>query len=208
MPMKYFFILVPFLLFGPLSQQEKSTEFCSSRTPAAYHSPDCDWGYVVNDSGRFGDVKIPHRPPYHTYSRWVVGDRTYVFAYRDIDDRPDDMVADIYIAEDSHYKLIGNTQIPGIVTAVSTAKLTGDRLPDVVFRFQGGELQYVNIVRLSDEKAEQVFQYGASAIELLSEPKPLIEATSKISNVVEQFAWDPQSYKFRRTSQRPLRKPG
>ncbi len=85
-------------------------DFCSSRTPEAYHSPKCDWGWVVNDPHRVERLKIPHEPSYHTYSRSVLDGRTYVFAYRDIDQKPDDMAADVYLAVGNRHKLLGSIQ--------------------------------------------------------------------------------------------------
>ena len=187
--------------------QSKDSAFCSSRTTEAYHSPKCDWGWVVHDPHRVEDVKIPHEPQYHTYSRWMLDGRTYIFAYRDIDQQPEDMVADIYLARDTHYKLVGSIQHLGeIVTGVSRARLTGAVLPDIVFREDCGELQYVVVVRLSDETAKQVFSYGDRIIDVREQPKPVIIATSKIANLVEQFAWDPQAKKFLKIKQHPWRK--
>jgi len=126
----------------------KQSDYCASRTTEAYHSPKCNWGFVVKDPHRIEGVRIPHKPSYHTYSLWVLGSRRYVFAYRDIGGQPDDMVVDIYRAGNGRYALLGNARITGIVTDVSTARLTGSGLPDVVFRFEGGQLQYLEIVRL------------------------------------------------------------
>jgi len=139
-----------------LPQSDDAT-FCASRTTAAYHSPKCDW-FVVKDPNRIEGLEIQHEPSYHTYSRWVLDGRTYVIAYRDIDYQPEDIVADIYLAVDNGYKLVGRARIFGLVTDVSTARLTGGELPDIVFRFLGGQLQYIVIVRLSRETAREVFE--------------------------------------------------
>lgn len=188
-------------------QQTEHTDFCASRTTEAYHSPKCNWGWVVHDPHRAADVKIPHDPSYHTYSRWMLGDRAYVFAYRDIDQLPEDMAADIYLARDTQYKLVGSIQHLGeIVAGVSEARLTGAVLPDVVFREDCGELQCVVVVRFSDETAKEVFWYGASQMEIAIQPKAMIVAKSRVANVVEEFAWDPQAEKFRKIEQHPWRK--
>jgi len=169
----------------------KKSDFCASRTTEAYHSPKCDWRWVVHDPHRVEDVQIQHEPLYHTYSRWVLDGQTYVFAYRDIDRRPDDMAADVYLANGDRYKLVGSVEHLGeIVTGVSEVRLTGAFLPDVVFREDCGQLNCVVVVRFSDETARQVFRYGASKIDVLSEPKPMIVATSKIANQIQQFAWE------------------
>jgi len=187
--------------------QSKNSAFCSSRTTEAYHSPKCDWGWVVHDPHRVEDVKISHAPQYHTYSRWMLEGHTYIFAYRDIDQQPGDMAADIYLAKDNNYKLVGSIQHLGeIITDVSEARLTGAILPDIIFREDCGELQCVVVVRFSDETAKQVFSYGDGLIEVLQQPKPEIIATSKVANLVEQFAWDPETEKFRKIEQYPLRK--
>src|SRR6266481_2167873 len=188
--------------------QNKGSDFCSSRTTEAYHSPKCDWGWIVHDPQRVEDVTIPHKLPYHTYSRWVLDGHTYDFAYRDIVEyRPNDMAADIYLASGNRYKVVGSVPHLGeIVTGVFTARLTGAALPDVVFRESCGELQCVVVLRFSDETAEQVFSYGDRIIDVLQQPKPVIEATSKIANLVEQFAWDSQSKKFQKIGQHPWRK--
>lgn len=181
--------------------QEKETGFCASRTTAAYHSPKCNWGWVVHDPHRVEDVKIPHHPPYHTYSRWVVGEHAYILAYRDIDRQPSDMAADIYFAGSSGYKLVGSIEHLGeIVTGVSEARLTGPT-SDIVFREDCGELQCLVVVRFSDRTAKQVFRYGASKMEIVTQPQPMIVATSKLANTVEWFAWDPETGKFRKTKQ-------
>lgn len=200
--MKYVSIILALLFFSSAMAQEKRSEFCSSRTAMAYHSPDCEWGYVVRDPQRVEDVKIPHKPAYHTYSRWVLDGHTYIFAYRDVERQPDDMAADVYVTSDGGHKLVGTARIPGIVTGVTTAKLTGGELPDVIIRFESGQLQYVDVLRFSAGTAHQVFQYGASTIELVPQPTPMFEATSRVANLVEQFAWDSRSGKFSKISQR------
>jgi len=197
-------IVAVFTLTSAAVAQEKKADFCSSRTALAYHSTQCHWGYAVRDPNRAEDVTIEHDPPYHTYSRWMIGNQTYVFAYRDVDGQPDDMVADIYNTGGVGNRLIGNVRIPGIVSDVSTARLTGGELPDVVFRFESGELQYVDILRFTDGTARQVFQYGASTIRILSKPKPIIEATSKVAAITEQFTWDSRTKKFKKIEQQKL----
>jgi hypothetical protein len=186
--------------------QNQVETFCASRTTEAYHSLKCDWGFVVNDPHRIENVEIQHEPSYHTYSRWVLDGRTYVFAYSDIDHQPEDIVADIYLAGDTGYKLAGNGRITGLVTGVSTARLTGGELPDIVFRFEGGQLQYMTVVRLSGETAQEVFRHGSSTMDIVSQPRPMIEAKGKIGNLVEQFAWDPRFKRFRKIGQHQWRK--
>jgi hypothetical protein len=205
--MKLLACIVAAVLFtASAGAQSKESAFCASRTTEAYHSPKCDWGWVVHDPHRVEDVKIPHEPQYHTYSRWMLNGHTYntyIFAYRDIEQQPSDMAADIYVADGDRYKLVGSVEHLGeIVTGVSDARLTGAVLPDIVFREDCGELQCVVVVRFSDETARQVFRYGASKIDVLSEPKPVIVARSKLANQVEQFAWDPQAEKFRKIEHR------
>lgn len=199
--MKLFTCIVVAVLFTASARaQSKESDFCTSRTTEAYHSPKCDWGWV-HDPHRVEVLKISHEPKYHTYSRWMVGQRTYIFAYRDVDQQPSDMAADIYVAGGNGYKLVGSVEHLGeIVTGVSEVKLTGAG-PDVVFREDCGELKCVVVVRFSDETARQVFRYGASKMDVLLEPKPVIIATSTLANQVEQFAWDPQTEKFRKIKQ-------
>jgi hypothetical protein len=159
-------------------------DFCSSRTTEAYRSPKCDWGWVVHDLKRVEDVTIPHKPAYHTYSRWVLDGGTYIIAYGDIDYTPNDMVADVYLANGDRYKLVGSVQHLGeIVTGGFAARLTG-------------------------AAAREVFSYGASTIEIVSQPKPLIVARSTIANVVKEFTWDPKSSKFVKIRQYPWHKAG
>lgn len=185
------------LFTAAVGAQNKDSAFCSSRTTEAYHSAKCDWGWVVHDPRRVEDVKIPHEPLYHTYSRWVLDSQSYILAYRDIDHRPDDMAADVYLATGNRYKLVGSVQHLGeIVTEVFDARLSGAILPDVVFREDCGELQCVVVVRFSGETANQVFWYGASKVEVTTQPKPMIVARSSLPNLVEEFAWDLKSGKF------------
>jgi hypothetical protein len=199
--------LIPLVALAlALSQASaKQSESCDSFTTEAYHSPKCNQ-YVVHDPKRVDDIKIPHSPRYHTYSRWVFGDQTVVLAYRDVDNDPMNMVADAYLSNGGKYQLLGSAQIPGMVTDVSSVELTGGELPDIVLHFDGGQLKYVDVLRFSKGRARQVFQYAASSIEILVEPKPKIVATSKLSNLVEQFAWDPRSNEFSKVSEHPWHK--
>jgi hypothetical protein len=195
-------LLLAFIVAGFLpvagESQNNAAGFCSSRTTEAYHSPKCNW-WEVHDPGRVDDVKLPHHPRYHTYSRWMLGDRTYVFAYRDIDQQPSDMAVDIYAVEGSKYRLVLTIQHLGeIITGVITAKMTGARVPDIVFKEECGELHCIVVVRFAAGKPKQVFSYAASSIDLRDAPKPLIVAESKIANTVEQFAWDARSEQFRK----------
>jgi len=183
----------------------KQSEFCDSFTTGAYHSPKCNQ-YVVHDPKRADDINIPHSPPYHTYSQWALGDQTVVLAYRDVDKDPMNMVADAYLAKGGKYEFLGSAKIPGMVTDVSSAELTGGDLPDIVFHFDGGQLKYVDVLRFSKGKAQDVFQYAASKIDVSKEPKPKIIATSKLSNMVEEFAWDSHSQQFTTISKRPWHK--
>jgi hypothetical protein len=195
-------IFASILFTASAGAQSKEFSFCASRTTEAYHSPKCDWGWAVHDPGRVENVKIPHEPQYHTYSRWMIDRQTYIFAYRDIDQQPSDMAADVYVAEGDRYKLVGSVEHLGeIVTGVSEARLTG-AVPDILFREDCGQLQCVVVVRFSDETARQVFRYGASKLDVVSKPMPMIVATSKLANEVEQFAWDPQTEKFRKIEKR------
>jgi len=183
----------------------RQSGFCDSLTTDAYHSPKCNL-YVVHDPRRVDDIKIPHTPRYHTYSRWVLDHQTVVLAYRDVDKDPMNMVADAYLANGGEYEFLGSAKIPGMVTDVSSAELTGGDLPDIVFFFDGGQLKYVDVLRFSKGKAQDVFEYAASKIEVSTEPKPKIVATSKLSNLVEEFAWDSGSQEFTTISKRPWHK--
>lgn len=202
MPVKYLWIAAAAFLSTSTMDQESESQFCSSRTTPAYHSPRCDWGYAVRDPQRVEDVRIPHRPAYHTYSRWVLSGQTFVLAYRDREDRPDDMVVDVYANGGGNNRLVGSARILGIVTSVTTANLTGSELPDLVVRFEGGQLQYIDVLRFSGGAVHQVFQYGASSIELIDTERPMIEATSKDANLLQRFAWDSQSNHFIKIAQR------
>jgi hypothetical protein len=194
-------IVAAVLLTTSAGAQSKPSGFCASRTTAAYHSPKCDWGWVVHDPHRVEGMKIPHDPQYHTYSRWLLEGHSYIFAYRDIDEQPSDMAADIYVAESKGYELAGSVEHLGeIVTGVSEVALTG-AVPDILFREDCGQLHCVVVVRFSDETAKQVFRYGASKLDVVWEPTPMIVATSKFTNQSEQFAWDPQTEKFRKIEQ-------
>jgi hypothetical protein len=188
-------VMFAVLLSIPSGPQDSSSEFCSSRTTEAYHSPKCNL-FVVHDPQRVENLRISHKPAYHTYSRWVLDGKTYVLAYRDIDRQPQEMMVDLYLAEASGYNLAGSVRIAGVVNAVSTERLTGSASPDIVFRVDSGQLQYLDVVRFSDGKAKEVFWYGASEIETETEPQPTIVAKSKLSNLIEEFAWDSKSSKF------------
>lgn len=200
--MKILIIAGTLLLAAVAGAQSPEADFCASRTASAYHSPKCNWGWVVHDPNRIEGLKIPHHPSYHTYSRWTLDHQTYVFAYRDIDQQPEDMAADIYLESGTHYKHVGSVRHLGeIVTGVFTARLTGGAVPDVVFKEECGELQCVVVVRFSDSTAKEVFSYGDRTIEVREQPKPTIIAISRIANLVEEFAWDPQSDEFRKIDQ-------
>jgi hypothetical protein len=176
-----------------LSQPDEQT--CSQRSTATYHSPKCGWGYVVNDPGRIEDVTIPHDPPYHTYSRWVIRARTYIFAYRDVDNRPDDMRVDIYQGN-AGGKVVASIAITGLETHVFSANLTGRDSSDIIFKYMGGELQYLSIVRFADDSIKDVFDCAASTIDILPGPEPKIVARYNVANVVREFVWRGASDKF------------
>jgi hypothetical protein len=180
-------------------------DFCSSRTTEAYHSPKCDWGWVVHDPKRVENVTIPHKPAYHTYSHWVLDGGTYIYCLRRHRLHPQRYGGVVYLANGDRYKLVGSVQHLGeIVTGVFAARLTGAALADVVFQTECGELQCIDIIDFSDgAAAREVFSYGASTIEVVSQPKPLIVARSSIANVVEEFIWDPKSSKCVKIRQYP-----
>ena len=189
-------MLVSLSLIPRVSEHQRSG-LCSSRSTEAYHSPKCTWGWVVQDPQRVDDVTIPHKPAYHTYSRWALSGRTFVLAYRDVDEQPEDMEVDIYVADDlSRFTQVGNARIPGRVTDVSVAELTGGGIPDILFHLDSGELKWLDVVSIEGRKANQVFWYGASEIEVSTGPKPTILAKSRLANTVEQFAWNSKSKKF------------
>ena len=180
--------------------EKKVAEFCSSLTTGAYHSPQCDF-WVVHDPKRVEDVEIEHKPSYHTYSRWKLGEQTYILAYRDVDYQPADMVADIYRVSNTGNNLIGKVSLYDAVTDVSPVGLTGRDVPDLVFRTTCGELQCVFVLRFADGKAQSVVSYGASEMSVVSETKPAILAKSRLANVVEEFAWDSRVNEFRKIRQ-------
>lgn len=182
--------------------QDKQSEFCASRTSEAYHSSNCNWGFVVHDPNIIKNVTIPHKPAYHTYSRWALGDQAYILAYRDIDNQPQDMAVDIYLVKDGDaFQQIGTARTPGLVTNVSTARLTAGEEPDILFHLQSGELTWLEVVRIFNRKAKEVFWYGASQIDVSPDPKPMIVAKSRLANTVEQFAWDSRSKRFKKVRQ-------
>ena len=176
--------------------REQVQEFCSSHTTASYHSPQCD-RWVVHDQNRVADVLIPHKPEYHTYSRWKLGDQTYVLAYRDVDAHPADMVADIYLVNEEGYRRVGKISVHDIVMDVSALPLTDGEIPDLVFRAACGHLQCVFVVRFAKGMAQEVFSYGASQIEISAERKPRVLARSTMANLVEEFGWDARAGEFR-----------
>lgn len=94
-------------------------------------------------------------------------------------------------------------RLPGLVFDVSTERLTGGAVPDVLFRLQSGELTYLEVVRIVDGKAKEVFRYGASQIDVSINPSPTILAKSKLAKTIEQFTWDPKSAKFVKTAEHP-----
>lgn len=172
------------------------SSFCDERTTEAYHSPFCKDNWVVRDPNRVDDVQIGHVPSYHTYSRWVIDKRTYIFAYRDIDYDPNDMVVDIYLVKNNSCIPVGFINLPGYVINVFTTKLTSKDFHDVVFRSDAGKLQFISVVKLTGEKAENVFEYGASEIEIKNKDNPMILAKAKTPNIVEQYIWDNANNKF------------
>ena len=190
--------LVPLLLFPRMQEAARSQpdeRFCSQRTTAVYHSPKCGWGYVVHDPRRVEDVSIRHDPPFHTYSRWVLRGKTYIFAYRDVDNRPDDMRVDIY-PENGQGKIVACITITGLETHVSSANLTGKDSQDIVFKYLGGELQYLSIVRFTNTSVKDAFDCAATAIDILLQPEVKIVAKYSIANNVKEFIWDGASNNF------------
>jgi hypothetical protein len=179
------------------------SKFCDERSTKSYHSPLCGYNWVVKDPQRIDNVKIAYHPPYHTYSRWLIDNETYIFAYRDIDYDPSDMTVDIYLSKNDSHVLIGSVAIGGYIVDVFTTKLTSKILQDIVFRYDNGQLQYVTVVKLADFEAKEVFYYGASTIEVKNGPKPTIVAKSNISNTVEIFSWDTSINKFVKVREYP-----
>jgi hypothetical protein len=181
--------------------QDKQSDFCASRTSEAYHSASCNWGFVVHDPNIIKNLPIPHKPAYHTYSRWMLNNENYILAYRDIDDQPQEMAVDIYLAKNGDaFQHIGTARIPGLVTDVSIARLTGET-PDFLFHLQSGELTWLEVVRIFNRKAKEVFWYGASQIDVSPDPNPMIVAKSRLANTVEQFVWDSRSKRFKKVRQ-------
>jgi len=176
--------------------KKKVSEFCSSYTAAAYHSPQCDQ-WVVHDPNRVEDVKIAHQPAYHTYSRWILGDQTYLLAYRDVDYQPADMVADVYLASEGANSLVGKLSVFEIVSDVSAVKLTGGEVPDLLFRASCGQLECLSVLRFTKGKAREVFQYAASKIEIVDGAAPKIVVESRLANLVQEFVWDSKAKEFK-----------
>jgi hypothetical protein len=118
--MKYSPLILAVFIPSSANAQGKDSEFCSSHTTTACHSSSCD--LFVHDSQRVKEVTIPHKPAYHTYSRWELAGKTFIFAYRDVEYQPSGMVADIYLASGTAYVLIGKIKgIGDIVSDVATA---------------------------------------------------------------------------------------
>jgi hypothetical protein len=180
--------------------KEKVSEFCSSHTTAAYHSPQCDL-WVVHDPNRVEGVKILHRPAYHTYGRWILGGQTYILAYRDVDYQPADMVADIYVAEDGRNSLVGKISVYDVVSDVSPLKVTGGEGNDLVFRSSCGQLECVFVLHFAEGKAREVFKYAASKIEIVDGTTPKIVAKSSLANLVEEFVWDSRAKEFKQSKE-------
>jgi hypothetical protein len=197
--------LLSLLLVGEDLAQTRKSEFCSSRTTTAYHSPKCDW-WVVHDPKRVQGIKVVHTPAYHTYSQWELAGQTYVLAYRDVDYEPQDMVADVYQTDDRRYKQIGKIEVYDLVTNVSLEKLTSGETPDLVFWSDCGQLKCIFVLRFSKSKAEKVFSYAATQIKISSLGRPRIVAVSQLANLREEFAWDSRAKEFRSTGEHPLRK--
>lgn len=195
------------LLLGPptgAAVPPPDGQSCSERTTATYHSPKCGWGYVVDDPGRLENISISHDPPYHTYSRWVIRGRAYIFAYRDVGNRPDDMRVDIYRERDQN-RIAATIAITGLETHVFSTNMTGPDSSDIVFRYLGGELQYVTIMRFTDDSIKDVFDCVASSIDISPWPKSKIVARYRISNIVKEFVWGSASDSFVKTAEFPWR---
>jgi hypothetical protein len=178
--------------------KKKVSEFCSSYTAAAYHSPQCDQ-WVVHDPNRVEDIKIAHLPAYHTYSRWILGDQTYILAYRDVDHQPSDMIADVYLASNGANSLVGKIPVYDAVSDVSLLKVTKGEEHDLVFSASCGQLECVFVLHFAEGKAKEIFQYAASKIEIVDGTTPKIVAKSRLANLVEEFVWDSKAKEFKRS---------
>src|SRR3974390_111740 len=185
--------------------REKVEEFCSGFTAAAEHSPQCD-EFVVHDPGRVENLKIPHKPAYHTYSRWEFEGQIYILAYRDVDHHPMDMVVDVYLSDPEGYKRIGGMPVYDLVRSVSVMRLTGDAGPDFVFETDTGQLKSIFVLLINKGKATKVFEYGASRMRIVDGEKPKIVAESWLANSVQEFAWDEKAQEFREVRSYRLRK--
>ncbi|MEW6079060.1 MAG: hypothetical protein AB1724_14710 [Thermodesulfobacteriota bacterium] len=182
------------------------SDFCDDRTTESYHAPSCNKIWVVRDPNRIDNLQIDHKPSYHTYSRWVIDEQTYIIAYRDIDYDPNDMVADIYLSGNGSYTLVGDIAIKGNVVNVFAAKLTSNMHHDLVFRFNSGQLQYVSVVKIINQKIIKVFEYGGTEIEINSEKNPMIIIKSKTPNIIQQYIWDSANSKFFKAQEFPWHK--
>jgi hypothetical protein len=176
--------------------QQSSTNFCSSRTTAAYHAPECGAIWIVHDPNRVSDVHLGHSPDYHTYSRWEVNGTKYVLAYWDEDNDPNDIVVDVYRASGAKFEQIGSVTIGAPLTGVKTAQLAPKWGDQLLFLSHCGQMECINVVRVSDGVAKELFEYGADKLVVRGGTPPSIMAKPKYANFLEQFTWSDAKQKF------------
>ncbi len=156
----------------------------------------CGSECIVNDINKSCKIKIRHIPSYHTYSSWLIEGKNYIIAYRDKSDQQCDIEADIYTIINSKRKLIGTVAIIGYINNVYAYKATSNKTHDIVFEYSAGMLNYMSIVRLVNNTAKTVFEYGASEISIIEGVVPTIIAKSNAYKVEERFIWDQSRNRF------------
>jgi len=208
MQMRFFSLTLLFVFLAPLccvlGQETGSKSFCSSRTTAAYHSPECGFIWVVRDPNRISDIHIDHSPEYHTYSRWVISGMEYVLAYRDIDNDPANIALDLYRSSGARYSQIGSLTIGAPISKVQALALVPKQGEQLVIFSQCGQLHCIDIVQVRDDQAKELFEYAGTTIVVRTGRLPSIVATSKSAGLTEQFTWSEVHQQFVKHTEKTL----
>jgi hypothetical protein len=193
------------LVLLPCGTIASGIDFCDQKTTEVYHSPKCGL-WVEEDPQRVNDINIPFNPPYHTYSRWIIDDQSYILAYRDVDYEPANIIVDFYSVDNKSKVKRGSVNLNGVVVNVLAAKLTGSKYHEIMFRHADGQLQYISIVKIRGNKIKKIFSYGATEIEIIKGLPTRILAKAESSNLVEEYIWVPTSGKFVKNREYPWNK--
>jgi hypothetical protein len=186
---------------------------CSQHTAESLHSKSCPDSLIENDSGRIDDLHLPHKPAYHTYSRWRVSEQEYILAYWDQDNEVLALYADIYRENRDAdgrptYAKIATVPAFELVRRVFTQDLIGDGREQLIIISETGQLQAIRIMRIHGNTARIVLDTAGTRVKVVDKPKPAVLVYAKTPDQTEVFRWSARQKKFERIAVKSGPPPG